>query len=53
MYSCGLQEVKFDKGHTEIVHTGIGVGYVCSMMHNLFRCPEQVRAIADGLFKGE
>lgn len=50
VYSCGLQKVKIDKGHTVLVHTELGVHALCSMMQNLFRCPEQVRVIADGLF---
>lgn len=53
VYSCGLQKVKFDKGHTVLVHTVLGVDTVCSVMQNLFRCPEQVRVIADGLFQVE
>lgn len=53
VYSCGLQKVKFDRGHTVLVHTEPGLDTVCYMMQNLFRCPEQVRVITDGLFSGE
>lgn len=42
MYSCDLQKFKSDKGHKVLIHTVLAVDTVCSMMQNLFACPEQV-----------
>lgn len=41
-YSSDLQKVKSDKGHKVLIHTVFAVDTVCSVMQNLFVCPEQV-----------
>jgi len=45
-----LQKVKYYKDHTVLLHTELEVDTIFSMMQYLFRRPEQVRGIADGLF---
>lgn len=42
MYSCDLQTGKSDKGHKVLIHTVLAADNVCSVMQNLFVCPEQV-----------